>query len=64
MSVSHPEPAGLSVRQVLDVLARLTVPVVGAEVLEFNPDRDINGITATVAAKLVKELAALIANNG
>ena len=27
--------------------------------VEYNPARDINGMTATVAAKLVKELAAL-----
>ena len=58
--VSHHEPGGLSVRQLLDILARIDAPVVGADVVELNPDRDINGMTATVAAKLVKELAALI----
>jgi arginase len=29
--------------------------------VEYNPARDVNGITAVVAAKLVKELAALAA---
>jgi agmatinase len=59
--VSHHEPGGLSVRQLLDVLARLEgAEVVGADVVELNPDRDLNGVTAVVAAKIVKELAALM----
>lgn len=57
--VSHHEPGGLSVREVLDVLARVAGPIVGADVVELNPDRDVNGVTAVVAAKLVKELCAL-----
>lgn len=57
--VSHHEPGGLSVREVLDVLARVEGPIVGADVVELNPDRDVNGVTAVVAAKLVKELCAL-----
>lgn len=61
--VSHHEPGGLSVRQMLDVLSRIDVPIVGADIVELNPDRDINGMTATVAAKLVKELAALMVSN-
>jgi agmatinase len=59
--VSHHEPGGLSVRQLLDVLARVDAPVVGADIVEYNPSRDINDMTAVVAAKLVKELAALLA---
>lgn len=59
--VSHHEPGGLSVRQMLDVLHRVQGRVVGADVVELNPDRDVNGMTAVVAAKLVKELAALLA---
>lgn len=57
--VSHHEPGGLSTRQLLDVLARVPGPIIGADVVELNPDRDINGVTAMVAAKIVKELAAL-----
>ncbi|NNM78184.1 agmatinase family protein [Sphingomonas sp. ID1715] len=57
--VSHHEPGGLSVRQLLDVLARVNGPIVGGDVVELNPDRDLNGMTAAVAAKLVKELCAL-----
>jgi agmatinase len=57
--VSHHEPGGLSVREVLNVLHRINCPIVGADIVEYNPARDVNGVTAVVAAKLVKELAAL-----
>lgn len=57
--VSHHEPGGLSVRELLSVLHRVRSPIVGADVVEYNPTRDVNGVTAVVAAKLVKELAAL-----
>jgi agmatinase len=59
--VAHHEPGGLSTRQLLDVLARIPGPIVGADVVELNPPRDLKGVTAAVAAKLVKELAALAA---
>jgi len=58
--VSHPEPGGLTVRQVLDLIQRLPIPLVGADVVELNPSRDPGDLTAVVAAKLVKELAAKI----
>jgi len=61
--VSHHEPGGLSVRDVLAVLDRVRAPIVGADIVEYNPSRDLNGITATLAAKLVKELAALCHRN-
>jgi agmatinase len=55
--VAHHEPGGLSVRQLLDLLARLPGPVVGADVVEYLPQRDVGDITAVVAAKLARELA-------
>jgi agmatinase len=57
--VSHHEPGGLSTREILSVLHRIETPIIGADVVEYNPTRDINAMTAVVAAKLVKELAAL-----
>ncbi|MDG2398700.1 MAG: arginase family protein [Candidatus Marinimicrobia bacterium] len=30
--------------------------VVGGNIIEYNPDKDINNMTAVVAAKLMKEL--------
>ena len=59
--VSHHEPGGLSVRDILSVLRRIERPIVGADVVELNPARDINGMSAVVTAKFVKELAALVA---
>ena len=59
--VSHHEPGGLSTRELLSVLHRVEGPIVGADVVELNPSRDVNGVTATLGAKLVKELAALAA---
>ena len=57
--VSHLEPGGLTARDVTDVLLSIETPIAGADVVELNPDRDINGMTAILAAKMVKELAAL-----
>lgn len=62
--VSHHEPGGLSVRDILSVLHRIERPIAGADVVELNPARDINGMSAVVAAKFVKELAALAARGG
>ena len=59
--VSHHEPGGLSVRDILNVLHRIEGLIVGADVVEYNPTRDINGMTAVVAAKFAKELAAIAA---
>jgi len=56
--VSHPEPGGLSTRDVIGLVQRLRGRVVGADVVELNPTRDPDGLTARVAAKLVKEIAA------
>jgi len=53
------EPGGLTARDVIDVLLGIETPIVGADVVELNPDRDVNGMTAMLAAKMVKELAAL-----
>ena len=57
--VSHHEPGGLSIRDILSVLHRIEAKIVGADVVEYNPARDINDMTAVVAAKFVKELAGL-----
>jgi len=57
--VSHHEPGGLSVRDVLGALSRSSgLRIVGADVVELNPTRDPVGVTAAVAVKLVTEFAA------
>ena len=55
--VSHHEPGGLSVRDILSIIQRIPNPIVGADIVEYNPERDINDMTAMVAAKLLKEIA-------
>lgn len=58
--LSHPEPGGLAVRDVLDVLAALRTDVVGADVVEYNPSNDVRDLTARVAAKFVKEIVGVM----
>jgi arginase len=55
--VSHREPGGLSVREVLTLLQDTQGTLVGADVVEYNPRQDLGGMTATAAAKIVKEIA-------
>ena len=54
--VSHREPGGLSVRQLLSVLQSIDAPIVGADVVELNPRNDPSGVSAMVAAKILREL--------
>ena len=54
--VSHYEPGGLSTREALKLLEGIQAPIVGADIVELNPNRDLNGMTAMVAGKLLKEL--------
>jgi arginase len=54
--VSHYEPGGFSTRQVISIIQNLKCNVVGADLVEYNPNRDINGMTGMVAAKLMKEM--------
>lgn len=55
--VSHYEPGGMSVREVLRIIHGLGAPVVGADIVEYNPRRDFNGMTAMTAVKFLKEIA-------
>ena len=55
--VSHHEPGGLTTRDVLKVIHKINVPVLGADIVEYNPVRDINEMTAMVCAKFLKEIA-------
>ena len=62
--VSHPEPGGLSTRQALDILHRIHAPIIGADIVEFNPHRDHGELTARTAAKLLKEIVGrMLASN-
>jgi len=58
--VSHREPGGMSVRELIGHLHAIPGQIVGADLVEFNPERDMDGMTATVCAKLVKELVGVM----
>ncbi len=55
--VSHHEPGGMSPREVLGLIFDINVPIVGADIVELNPRRDHEGMTAMVGAKFLKEIA-------
>jgi agmatinase len=54
--VSHWEPGGMTTREALSYIHDLPGPIIGADIVEFNPVHDSTGLTATVAAKILKEL--------
>jgi arginase len=54
--VSHWEPGGMTTREAISYLHALPGPIIGADLVEFNPVQDATGLTATVAAKILKEL--------
>ena len=55
--VSHRDPGGLTVRDVIGLIQGAGGHLIGADIVEYNPRQDLGDITATVAAKLVKEVA-------
>ena len=54
--ISHREPGGMSVREAIAHLHAIDGSIVGADLVEYNPAQDVSGMTATVAAKILKEL--------
>lgn len=62
--VSHHEPGGMSVREVVEAIQSLRAQIVGADIVEYNPKRDSNGQSAMVCAKVLKEIAAAMLRRG
>lgn len=62
--VSNPEPLGLTPHQVLTVLGELLSSnrLVGMDVVEVNPLRDVNNITSILAARIIIEVIGLISS--
>jgi len=58
--VAHHEPGGMSTREVLDIIQAIDAPIIGADIVEVNPDRDVNGVTAMVAAKILREIGGMM----
>jgi arginase len=58
--ISHHEPGGLTTRELISIIQAIPVPVVGADIVEYNPTRDVHNMTAMVAYKLFKELVSVM----
>ena len=58
--LSHHEPGGMTTREVLDIIHALDGPIIGADIVELNPDRDRDSITAMAGAKILREIAGMI----
>ena len=58
--VSHHEPGGMTTRQVIDIIQNLKGKIIGADIVEYNPERDLGSMTSMVAAKLLKEIIARV----
>lgn len=56
--VSHHEAGGMTSREVLNIIHQLEGRLVGADLVEYNPDRDPYRITLALASKLFKEILA------
>jgi agmatinase len=58
--ISHREPGGMTVREAIAHLHAIEGTIVGADIVEYNPEQDVAGITATVAAKILKEILGMM----
>lgn len=54
--ISHREPGGMSVREAIAHLHAIDGTIIGADLVEYNPVRDISELTALAAAKILKEI--------
>ncbi len=54
--ISHREPGGMTVREAIAHVHAIEGRIVGTDLVEFNPAQDVAGMTATVAAKMLKEI--------
>jgi len=54
--ISHREPGGMTVREAIAHVHAIEGSIVGADIVEYNPEQDVSGMTATVAAKILKEI--------
>ncbi len=62
--VSHREPGGLTVRDVVTLIQELPGPIVGADVVEVAPAYDHAELTTIAASHVIYELLALMARAG
>jgi agmatinase len=58
--ISHREPGGMSVREAIAHIHAITGEIVGADIVEFNPRRDVSQLTAMVCGRLLKEILGMM----
>lgn len=56
--ISHHEPGGMTTRDLITIIQNIDVEIVGADIVEYNPVRDIHNMTAMVGYKMMKEIMA------
>jgi len=56
--VSHHEPGGMTSRQLIHIIQNIPSQIIGADIVEYNPTRDLHNMTAMVGYKVFKELVA------
>lgn len=54
--VAHPEPGGLTSREVISIIQRFRGDLVAADLVELIPSRDVSEVTTMLAVKLIKEM--------
>lgn len=62
--VSHPEPGGLSSRDVINIIHQINTPIIGADIVEYNPKKDVQDITGVLSAKMMKEILGKMIETG
>jgi len=50
--ISHREPGGMSVREVISRLHAVTGSIVGADIVEYNPKQNVLQLTAMVCGRV------------
>lgn len=59
--LGNPEPAGLSIRELVDLIQELAgLPIVAFDIAEYCPVFDNSNITAFAAAKVIKEILGIL----
>jgi agmatinase len=65
-AVLAPSPGGLTYMQMIDLIAGVAgkARIVGFDVIEFVPERDVSGIAATTAGRLAVNAIGYVARQG
>ncbi|MEL7221531.1 MAG: agmatinase [Bacteroidota bacterium] len=56
--ISHHEPGGMTTRELFKIIQNIPVEIISADIVEYNPVRDVHNMTAMVAYKVFKEIVA------